>query len=187
MIVAHGFILQIDAPTSRWSATRCSPTGRSPTSSRSSSRTSRRSTARSPTFRATACACMCAGATTKARTTFDVALDDILPRLYQAKVGALMLSMANPGTRTSTASSRARQPPQQYVALPSASFGVLLVPAALPELGFENERPFDDDLGARLEPGEDFDVVAPATAEHHRHDPEVHVSFMVLIRRRSRP
>ena len=39
---------------------------------------------------------MSAGATTRARTTRDVPLRDILPVLKQARVGALVLPFANP-------------------------------------------------------------------------------------------
>ena len=56
----------------------------------------RRSTTASTAFRATACGCMSATATGKARTSTTLPLGTILPALYQAKVGALSIEFSNP-------------------------------------------------------------------------------------------
>ena len=58
--------------------------------------TSRRSTPASTAFRASACGCMSATATGKARTSTTSPLATILPALYQAKVGALSIEFSNP-------------------------------------------------------------------------------------------
>ena len=55
-----------------------------------------RSTRRSRASRATACGCMSAGATGRARTSTTSRSATILPVLYQANVGALSIEFANP-------------------------------------------------------------------------------------------
>ena len=55
-----------------------------------------RSTGRSRAFRATACGCMSATATGKARISTTSPLEKILPALYTAKVGALSIEFSNP-------------------------------------------------------------------------------------------
>ena len=64
------------ARTSRWSATRCSPTGRSTSSSPSSTRVVAAINRALANVRATACACTSAGATTRGRTRSTSPLDD---------------------------------------------------------------------------------------------------------------
>src|SRR5579883_899200 len=67
-LIARDFILQIDRPTSRWNAPCCSRTRPTRSSWRSRRCMSRRSTRRSAASRASACGCIAAGATTRART-----------------------------------------------------------------------------------------------------------------------
>ena len=92
-----GLILQIDAPDLAMERTMMFQ-DRSDARFRQdrASCTSPRSTRASRAFRATACGCMSAGATGKARTSTTCRSATILPVLYQANVGALSIEFANP-------------------------------------------------------------------------------------------
>ena len=81
-----------------WRARGTTPsrTGRSAISSRSATAWSTPSTRRSTTFRPSACACTCAGATTRARTISTWSSTEIIPFLKRAKVGGFVLPFANP-------------------------------------------------------------------------------------------
>ena len=83
-------------PTSRSSGTSRSRTSRCPTSSPSSRVSLPRSTRRLRTSRPTASGSTSAGATRKSPHDADVPLDDILPALRQANVGALYSPFAGP-------------------------------------------------------------------------------------------
>ena len=83
---------------------RCSPTGRSTSSSTSSTATSRRSTARSRDVPPTACACTSAGATTRRRTSSTCRSRTILPLPLRAPASARWCCRwPTRATRTSTA------------------------------------------------------------------------------------
>ena len=92
-----GLMLQIDAPDLAMDRTMMyrDLVGRRLSSS-ASRRMSRRSMPASRAFRATACGCMSATATGKARTFTTCRSAKILPALYQAKVGALSIEFSNP-------------------------------------------------------------------------------------------
>ena len=87
------------APISPWSGTPPTVTARSAISSASSNWWSERSTRRCATFRATACACMCAGATTKARTTATCRWPTSCLPILQANVGCLVAAVREPAPR----------------------------------------------------------------------------------------
>ena len=95
-IVEHGFLLQLDCPTSPSNATSPIRTGRSPTSWASSSASSPRSTARSRTSRASASDCTSAGAITRAPHDSDVPLAEILPIIRRRRSAASCFPFANP-------------------------------------------------------------------------------------------
>ena len=96
-------------PTWRWSATRCSPTGRSTSSCASSSTRRRRArTARSRACRASGCGCTSAGATTRRRTSSTCRSRTILPRVLEARVGGARALDGEPAPRPRA--SRARAP-----------------------------------------------------------------------------
>ena len=103
-IARAGFVLQVDAPTSRWSATRSSPTARSASSSPSSSASStalNRALADVPRERVRLHVCW---GNYEGPHIFDVALEEILPHLYRgARRRRSSSRWPTRATRTSTA------------------------------------------------------------------------------------
>ena len=83
-------------PISRWTAPCSIATCRTPSFVKEVEKQVDASTARSRAFRATACGCMSATATGRARTSTTSPLATILPALYTAKVGALSIEFSNP-------------------------------------------------------------------------------------------
>ena len=114
-IVSRGHLLQIDAPDlamERYLYFRDKPDAPSSPAWRT---TSRRSTWRSPMCRASGCACTCARARGDGPHADDTPLAPLLPRLYEAKVGALNIPFANPGHQHEYETVRRNPPPDSMV------------------------------------------------------------------------